>query len=332
MSRVTVNTPKTPVTKASGGIASATVPNVCKMPGPPAPFVPTPLPNVGKSSDSPKGYTKSVKVEGSPVAVKGASFNSKGDIASKATGGGVVSANTHGATKFVAPGSLDVKFEGKNVHLLGDQMLNNWGPSMPNSATLAGVVQKPGAADTSSKCTHERVHREPDARAMRYHDKERPGDGDLQLATSNVERDRKTLERLIARQGSGKLSGRAAKALKGKITGLCRNIDGAEWEISVGRSVGAKFMGVKLKCSDCGRTLGEFDVITHDGIVKECKTSWGAVEPGKFVEQMHLVEKRGLLGPGMIMHYAIPKGQRGQLLPKFEEIGKDKMRGRIQEH
>lgn len=147
MSSVAVNPPKTPVTKGSGGIAAATVPNVCKMPGPPAPFVPTPLPNIGKSGDSPKGYSKAVKIEGQAVAIRGASFQSVGDIASKATGGGLVSANTHGPTKFVGPGSLNVKIEGKNVQLLGDPMLNNCGPSgsPPNSATLAGVLQVPSA-------------------------------------------------------------------------------------------------------------------------------------------------------------------------------------------
>jgi uncharacterized Zn-binding protein involved in type VI secretion len=330
MSRVTVNTPKTPVTKASGGIASATVPNVCKMPGPPAPFVPTPLPNVGKSSDSPKGYTKSVKVEGSPVAVKGASFNSKGDIASKATGGGVVSANTHGATKFVAPGSLDVKFEGKNVHLLGDQMLNNWGPSMPNSATLAGVVQKPGAADTASDCQCTRVRREPDLRTMRYHDKDTPGDGDIRRAEAQLKAMKKQMSGLEKKRA--RASGNAVKEVNQAIHDLRGNIAGLEWEIAVAKDVNAKFMGVILFCKDCGRRLGEFDVITDQGVVKECKASWDVMMPRKFAEQIRLVEERGLLGPGMKMHYAIPKGQRGPLLPKFETIGKDEMRGRIQEH
>ena len=43
--------------------------------------------------------------------------------------GRAVSSNTHGPTKFIAPGSLNVKIEGKSVQLLGDQMLNNGGPS-----------------------------------------------------------------------------------------------------------------------------------------------------------------------------------------------------------
>lgn len=152
---VSVNPPKTPVTKGSSGIAAATIPNICKMPGPPAPFVPAPLPNIGKSGDSPKGYSKKVKIEGNPVAIKGASFKSIGDMASKGTGGGIISANTHGPTKFVGPGSMDVKIEGKNVQLLSDPMLNNCGPSgsPPNSATLLGVLQAAGLiAVTGDEC------------------------------------------------------------------------------------------------------------------------------------------------------------------------------------
>lgn len=148
---VSVNPPKTPVTKGSNGIAAATVPNICKMPGPPAPFVPTPLPNIGKSDKSPEGYSKKVKIEGNTVAIKGASFKSMGDVASKGTGGGIVSSNTEGPTKFIGPGSMDVKIEGKNVHLLSDPMLNNCGPSgnPPNAATLLGVIQAPGMLVTA---------------------------------------------------------------------------------------------------------------------------------------------------------------------------------------
>ncbi len=152
MPSVTVNSPKTPVTKGSSGIAAATLPNVCKMPGPPAPFVPTPLPNIGMSSKDPKGYSKKVTIEGQPVAIQGASFGSSGDIASKGTGGGIVSMNVEGATSFLAPGSFDVKIEGKNVQLLGDQMLNNNGPSgsPANAATMQGVTQSPGGAGAAN--------------------------------------------------------------------------------------------------------------------------------------------------------------------------------------
>jgi uncharacterized Zn-binding protein involved in type VI secretion len=141
---VAIHPPKTPVTKGSHGMAKATIPNICKMPGPPAPFVPTPLPNIGKSELSPKGYSTTVEIEGNAVAIRGATFESIGDMASKGTGGGLISANCHGPTKFIAPGSMTVKIEGKNVHLLSDSMLNNCGPSgsPPNTgATMMGVDQ-----------------------------------------------------------------------------------------------------------------------------------------------------------------------------------------------
>jgi hypothetical protein len=146
MGKVSIHPPKTPVTKGSNTIAAATVPNVCKMPGPPAPFVPTPLPNIAKSGSSPKDFSKKVKIEGNAVAIKGATFTSMGDVASKATGGGLVSANTHGPAKFASPGSMTVKIEGKSVHLLAEPMLNNCGGSgsPPNSATLMGATHVPG--------------------------------------------------------------------------------------------------------------------------------------------------------------------------------------------
>ena len=124
---VGVNPPKTPVTEDSMDLSLATLPNVCKMPGPPAPFIPTPLPNLGKSSDSLTDATTTVKIEGKKVAIRGSYYMSKlsADMASKGTGGGIISSTTEGKTEFVAPGSMNVKAEGKNIQLLGDAMTNN---------------------------------------------------------------------------------------------------------------------------------------------------------------------------------------------------------------
>lgn len=127
MNSVGVNPPKTPVTEASMGMTPATLPNVCKMPGPPAPFVPVPLPNLGRSADRLGDATSTVKFEGVKVAIKGSYFMSapSPDVASQGTGGGIISSKTQGKTEFVAPGSMDVKAEGKNIQLLGDMMTNN---------------------------------------------------------------------------------------------------------------------------------------------------------------------------------------------------------------
>lgn len=169
---VGINPPKTPCTEETRGMAKATIPNICKMPGPPAPFVPAPLPNIGKSNLSPKDYSTTVKIEGHKVAIRGATFESMGDMASKGTGGGLISANTHGPTKFITPGSMNVKIEGKNVHTLSEPMLNNCGPSgsPPNTgATMMGLdtheapkgrvleVPCPKEEDGFSKCQLEEI-------------------------------------------------------------------------------------------------------------------------------------------------------------------------------
>ena len=125
-------------------MAPATLPNVCKMPGPPAPFIPTPLPNIGRSADRLNSATTTVKIEGKKIAIKGSCYMSQPspDVASQGTGGGIVSSMVQGKTEFVAPGSMNVKAEGKNIQLLGDAMTNNGG-SPANSATLPGNQQAP---------------------------------------------------------------------------------------------------------------------------------------------------------------------------------------------
>lgn len=142
MIHVGVNPPKTPVTEGSMDMSPATLPNVCKMPG--APFTPTPLPNIGRSADRLTDATKTVKIKGKKIAIKGTYYLSQPspDVASKGTGGGIVSSATQGKTEFVAPGSMNVKAEGKNIQLLGDAMTNNGG-SPSNSGTMPGNQQAP---------------------------------------------------------------------------------------------------------------------------------------------------------------------------------------------
>jgi uncharacterized Zn-binding protein involved in type VI secretion len=153
MSSIGVNPPHTPVTEGSGGKAFATTPNVCKMPGPPAPFVPTPLPNLGTSGDNLTDGTTTVKFEGKKVAIKGSYFMSQpsGDVASQGTGGGIVSSKTQGKTEWMAPGSMDVKADGKNIQLLGDAMGNNGG-SPVNAATMKELQEAIGVRTAKALC------------------------------------------------------------------------------------------------------------------------------------------------------------------------------------
>jgi uncharacterized Zn-binding protein involved in type VI secretion len=153
MSSIGVNPPHTPVTEGSGGKSLATTPNVCKMPGPPAPFVPTPLPNLGTSGDNLTDGSTTVKFEGKKVAIKGSYYMSQpsGDVASQGTGGGIVSAKVQGKTEWMAPGSMDVKADGKNIQLLGDAMGNNGG-SPVNAATMKELQDAIGVHYAKALC------------------------------------------------------------------------------------------------------------------------------------------------------------------------------------
>lgn len=303
MGTVAVNPPKTPVTKGSNGIAAATVPNVCKMPGPPAPFVPTPLPNIGRSGLSPKGYSKNVTIDGKQVAVRGASFGSQGDIASKATGGGIVSANTHGPTKFIGPGSTDVKIEGKNVHLLGDPMLNNCGASgsPANAATLSGLKQLPKI--TPESCSHPQIVRDPPAGTEKRSSEE---------IAADIEQEADGLEQAgLAKLAAAGGDEEAVQSAKSMISGAADK----RFEARVVRDTKAKEANVKFKCAACGCLVGEFDVITAKGTIKEAKNSAKKMDIKQFYKERALAAQ--FEGPGAVVHWAIPSGTRKDALKRF---------------
>lgn len=298
---VGVNPPKTPVTKGSNGIATATLPNICKMPGPPAPFVPAPLPNIGKSGDSPKGYTKKVKVESNPVAIKGASFKSMGDMPSKGTGGGMVSANTHGPCKFISPGSMDVKFEGKNVHLLADLMTNNGGGSgsPANSATMMGtlnptIVFKKGDGDLN--CTHPNMKRSDEAE-----DEAKRKDLNKKIKDQKEESDN-LLNEAVAAEAAGDIGLMANKLDLARERERSSNADA--FEEKVNQETNAKQISVDFECPDCGMN-GEIDTITENNVVKECKTGKPSLKQLKKIESAAAV-----LFPGSPIHLAVPKNMK----------------------
>lgn len=301
MPSVAINPPKTPVTAGSNGIAAATIPNVCKMPGPPAPFVPTPLPNIGKSGDSPKDYSQEVKIEGKAVAIKGASFGSMGDAASKGTGGGLVSANTHGPTTFVGPGSMDVKIEGKNVQLLSDPMLNNCGGSgsPANAATLMGLAQPPrsvappGAGDL--KCPHTNMWRSPPSEDQARRD-------DLE-SRKQADIKRASFGNWVIRQMN---KGRAGMAgALNACEGSAVNAATAEFEQKVASDTNAREASVRYRCLDCGME-GDIDVVTDGGVIKECKISSSAASLSQVNK---LRSAAAVLFPGAPVHLALPAAE-----------------------
>lgn len=107
--------------KGSGGM-SMVFPDVCKTPAPPAPPIPIPYPNIGKSSDT-TGGSSSVKADGNMVMVKGAKYAmSAGDEAGNV--GGLISGTFKQECEFLLY-SFDVMLDGKNVCRMGDMLWHN---------------------------------------------------------------------------------------------------------------------------------------------------------------------------------------------------------------
>ena len=123
--------------KGSNGIATNTVPDVCKTPSPAGP-VPIPYPIiVSMSSDLAKGSTTVKADGGNMIAIKDCEFSKcTGDEAG--TAGGVVSSTFGKEAKFILY-SFDVKIDGGNACRLSDKMTMNH----QNTMCLAGLVQMP---------------------------------------------------------------------------------------------------------------------------------------------------------------------------------------------
>lgn len=308
MASVGIHPPKTPITKGSNAIAKATLPNVCKMPGPPAPFVPAPLPNIAKSGSSPKDYSTTVKIEGNAVAIRGATFESMGDMASKGTGGGLISANCHGPAKFITPGSLTVKIEGKSVHLLGEPMLNNCGSSgsPPNTgATMNGADQ---SDSKKTPCPPHKIECEPltkegeEARKART-ETERKGHEDRMK--------KNTYDAGQAFKNGDAALGDALLAQAVDAEGQMKDIEFAQ---DVAKQTNAKWTGLKYWCTKCS-FKGEIDVVTQNDVLKECKRN-GKADKAQITR--HLIAAPMLFGAGASVHLAMPSVK---INPAKESLG-----------
>ena len=138
------------VHKGSNGIATCTIPDVCKTPSPAGP-VPIPYPViVSMSSDLANGSTTVKADGGNMIAIKDCEFSKcTGDEAG--TAGGVVSSTFGKEAKFILY-SFDVKIDGGNACRLSDKMTMNH----QNTMCLGGVLQAPVAVavltEIATKC------------------------------------------------------------------------------------------------------------------------------------------------------------------------------------
>ncbi|HLT37505.1 MAG TPA: hypothetical protein VK034_14530, partial [Enhygromyxa sp.] len=234
---------------------------------------------------------------------------SVGDAASRATGGGVISASAEGRTSFVGPGSMDVKIEGKNVHLLGDPMLNNCDPSggLPNSGTLAGVKHKSGIK-------YVRGQGDPNCPHL---DMERSDPGENEKKKRHLEQARqheqfkkeRLLRKAVKLEEQGKLDlalEKFKKALEAE-----NQESGVAWEQRVAEVTNATEQSIDYYCPDCGME-GELDCVTADGVVKEAKISGAAAEAKQFKKH---VSAAAVLFPGAPVHVAVPAKEARNVSP-----------------
>ena len=120
--------------KSSGGISTATVPDVCKTP---PNSLPVPYPNIAFSRDLAKGTTTVTADGGNKCANYGSEFSkSTGD--EPGTLGGVKSGTFMKEATWITH-SFDVKLEGKGACRLTDKMFHN----QQNTVNMGGLLQAP---------------------------------------------------------------------------------------------------------------------------------------------------------------------------------------------
>jgi hypothetical protein len=123
------------VHRSSGGVSSATIPDVCLTPSPGGP-IPLPYPNVALSLDVSGGTTSVTADGGNMCAINGSEFSrSTGD--EPGTAGGVLSGTFIKEASWLTF-SLDVTLEGQGACRLSDKMFHNHF----NTVNAAGVVQE----------------------------------------------------------------------------------------------------------------------------------------------------------------------------------------------
>jgi hypothetical protein len=201
-------------------------------------------------------------------------------MASKGTGGGLISANTHGPTKFIGIGSLTVRFDGKPVHLLGEPMLNNCGPSgsPPNTgATLTGVrnprAKKGKPPPPCPAGQHTEVPEYPTVSRDERDTENRIALGERAAAT---EGDRFEMQAARQNHASGDLGDNSGHQISRNQ--LNRDNKGDEQK-------------VHMVCTICGKKR-EVDHITNDGTIVEAK-SGNPNDPDQIANNRKVVQDGG---------------------------------------
>lgn len=311
--------------KAGDGKTICEFPDVCFTPPEnPAtpPGVPIPYPNTAFSKDTSSG-SKTVKISSKEVMLKNKSFfkTSTGDEAGCTAKKGVITSKIKGKAYFIS-WSMDVKIEGENVVRHLDMTTNNHASPVANGA--APMVHTDEIAESSEDCPHPNIKREPEKDEHEINQQERIAQRKRALA-----KEEKKIDRVVGKAASTADPVKASELFDAALE-LDASLKGERFEQKVADDTKAKEVAVKLICRDCGLIIAEFDVVTQDGTVKECKASWNQVNENQFLREQALAQRPDVFGPGTVVHIAIPKGERGRLDRKF--TNKANAAGKIQEH
>lgn len=152
MSKVYING-RSVLHKGDGQTQTCPAPDVCKTPSPGGP-VPVPYVNVAQDSNLEQG-TKSVQIDGNPVALSSSKLSTSSGNEGGTAGGGLISSKVKGTVTW-ASSSIDVKIEGKGVvrfldvcihngnsgNTGGNPVLGNAATGMPSESLTYGADEK----------------------------------------------------------------------------------------------------------------------------------------------------------------------------------------------
>jgi len=175
------------------------------------------------------------------------------------------------------------------------------------------------------QCTHPNLEYD---RLKKGPEESRRGKKQTKIAQANksINRNLNVATREIRRMPS-RVS-RAAYYL-GKARATMTDIAGDEFEEKVSTETNAKWTTIKFNCPDCGMS-GEIDVVTDQGVVKECKV--GTI--GGLVSQFKKISRVAplILGGSPTVHVAVPSGNGGAVRRAFRQAGSPLPSNAIQEH
>jgi hypothetical protein len=198
---------------------------------------------------------------------------------------------------------MNVLVEGENVVRHLDLATHNHA-SAPANESIPWPYTSKQSIVIDGPCQHPEVFREPADPS--------PGNPAPKKAAAKHAKDRDSaLQDYFDREAAGDTAG-AAKSLNVAI-GNDGNYVGKAFEAKVSEEMNAKDGSIVIKCAACKLVITEFDVVTSDGVIKECKASANSVNQSQLALQKSLAPL--FFGPGaeFRVHVAVPASEASKV-------------------